>query len=169
MEENQRFNLEVTPETVFFIRIFFLLSFSHISFCRKQVKIIPARNYMFKVNNRNTRTRCEICSKLTIKTLERRVLVSLLLTLNIFQTLFYSFCVSFEQVIVGWDNLYRSIHLSCSSKRCSQACNFIKKTPQHRCFPVNFMKCLRTPFMQNTSRLMLLYLAIKQKTMQVVV
>ena len=27
---------------------------------------------MFKVNNRNTRTRGEICSKLTIKTLERR-------------------------------------------------------------------------------------------------
>ena len=26
---------------------------------------------MFKVNNRNTRTRCEICSKLTIKTLKR--------------------------------------------------------------------------------------------------
>ena len=25
-------------------------------------------NYMFKVNNRNTRTRSEICSKLTIKT-----------------------------------------------------------------------------------------------------
>ena len=32
----------------------------------------PADNYMFKVNNRNTRTRCEICSKLTIKTSERR-------------------------------------------------------------------------------------------------
>ena len=28
--------------------------------------------YLFKVNNRNTRTRCEICSKLTIKTPERR-------------------------------------------------------------------------------------------------
>ena len=27
---------------------------------------------MFKVNNRNDRTRCEICSKLTIKTPERR-------------------------------------------------------------------------------------------------
>ena len=26
---------------------------------------IPAGNYMFKVNNRNTRTRCLICSKLT--------------------------------------------------------------------------------------------------------
>ena len=28
----------------------------------------PASNYMFKVNNRNTRTKCDICSKLTIKT-----------------------------------------------------------------------------------------------------
>ena len=32
----------------------------------------PAGNYMFKVNSRNTRTRCEICSKLRIKTPERR-------------------------------------------------------------------------------------------------
>ena len=31
-----------------------------------------AGNYMFKVNNRNIRARCEICSKLTIKTPERR-------------------------------------------------------------------------------------------------
>ena len=29
---------------------------------------IPAGNYMFKVNDRNARRRCEICSKLTIKT-----------------------------------------------------------------------------------------------------
>ena len=61
---------------------------------------IPAGNYMFKVNYRNTRTRCEICSRLIIKTPERRqwrrsgvlivnfehishlVLVFLLLTLN---------------------------------------------------------------------------------------
>ena len=28
--------------------------------------------YLLKVNNRNTRTRCEICTKLTIKTPERR-------------------------------------------------------------------------------------------------
>ena len=33
----------------------------------------PAGNYMFKVNNGNTRTRSEICSKLTIKIPERRV------------------------------------------------------------------------------------------------
>ena len=32
----------------------------------------PAGIYLLKVNNRNTRTRCVICSKLTIKTPERR-------------------------------------------------------------------------------------------------
>ena len=32
----------------------------------------PAGNYMFKGNNRNTKTRCEISSKLAIKTPERR-------------------------------------------------------------------------------------------------
>ena len=32
----------------------------------------PAGIYVLKVNNRNTRTSCEICSKLTIKTPERR-------------------------------------------------------------------------------------------------
>ena len=30
----------------------------------------PAGNYLFKVNNGNTRLMCEICSKLTIKTPE---------------------------------------------------------------------------------------------------
>ena len=30
--------------------------------------ILPVGNYMFKVNNKNTRARCVICSKLTIKT-----------------------------------------------------------------------------------------------------
>ena len=61
-----------------------------------KVTVHPAGNYMFKVNNRNTRAKCEICPKLTIKTQERRssvffvnfehishlVLVFLLLTLS---------------------------------------------------------------------------------------
>ena len=46
---------------------------------------IPAGNYLLKVNSINTRTRCEICSKLTIKTPERRHIVN------------------FEHVIAGWD------------------------------------------------------------------
>ena len=33
--------------------------------------LTPAGIYLLKVNNRSTRTRCEICSKLTIKTPER--------------------------------------------------------------------------------------------------
>ena len=40
--------------------------------CPNFRRVNPAGNYMFKVNNRNTRTRCEICAKLTIKTPERR-------------------------------------------------------------------------------------------------
>ena len=46
----------------------------HIRFhyLRFQVGSDPAGNYMFKVTNRNTRARCEICSKLTIKTPEGR-------------------------------------------------------------------------------------------------
>ena len=44
--------------------------------------------YLLKVNNRNTRTRCEICSVLTIKIPERRHWrVSI---------------VNFEQLIAGW-------------------------------------------------------------------
>ena len=52
---------------------------------------IPVGVYMFKVNNRNTRKRCEIGSKLTIKAPERghwRRSGVLLLTSNIFHTLF---------------------------------------------------------------------------------
>ena len=59
-------------------------------------EVFPSGIYLLKVNNRNTRTKCEICSKLTIKTPERRysvfivnvehishlVLVFLLLTVN---------------------------------------------------------------------------------------
>ena len=36
------------------------------------VRTNPANIYFFKVNNRNTRKRCEICSKFTIKKPQRR-------------------------------------------------------------------------------------------------
>ena len=43
--------------------------------CKKTfVSTYPAGNYMFKINNRNARTRCEICSKLTMKILFLRLL-----------------------------------------------------------------------------------------------
>ena len=37
-----------------------------------EMKTHPVVVYLFKVNNKNTRTMFEICSKLTIKTLEWR-------------------------------------------------------------------------------------------------
>ena len=36
------------------------------------VENITTNIYLFKINNKNTRKRCETCSKLTIKTPERR-------------------------------------------------------------------------------------------------
>ena len=76
-------------------------------------EVNPAGNYMFKVNNRNSRTRCEICSELTIKTPERRQgrrLVSVLLTLDIFLIWLWTyfspcssgFIINFERVNPGW-------------------------------------------------------------------
>ena len=40
------------------------------------------------------------------------------------------------------------------------AANLLKKKIWHRCFPVNFAKFLRTPFLQNTSGWLLLLLQI---------
>ena len=51
---------------------------------------MPAGIYLLKVNNRNTRAWYEICSKLTIKTPERRQWLSSVSIGN------------FEHVIDGW-------------------------------------------------------------------
>ena len=66
------------PLDKFTLRNMFLTYLKKLSFCneKKLNRVLntaaiysrfPAGNYMFKGNNRNTRTRCEICSKLTIK------------------------------------------------------------------------------------------------------
>ena len=55
---------------------------------------ISANIYLFKISDRKSRKSCEICSKLTIKTPERRQgrrFGVLLLTLNIFHTVFLVF------------------------------------------------------------------------------
>ena len=57
----------------------------------------PDDTYMYQVNNRNTRRRCEICSKLTINYLNGT---------TSFAHLFLVFLLlSFEQVNVSWDNV----------------------------------------------------------------
>ena len=50
----------------------------------------PPGIYLLKVNNRNTRTRCEICSNLTIKVPERRRRSGV-------------FIANFEHVTAAWE------------------------------------------------------------------
>ena len=40
------------------------------------IAVSPANIYLFKVNHRNTRKKCEICSKLTIKPLKTKSVTS---------------------------------------------------------------------------------------------
>ena len=63
------------------------------------LRLLATGIYLLKVNCRNTGTKCEICSQLTIKTSERRL--SLMLPLDIFHTLCISI-VNFKHVIAGW-------------------------------------------------------------------
>ena len=66
---------------------------------------IPAGNYMFKDNDRNTRTRCEICSKLTVKIPKRRHWRRSVVFIVNFEHISHFVLVSivnFEQVNVGW-------------------------------------------------------------------
>ena len=45
--------------------------FYWLSFVKSMCTKSAANNYLFKVNNKSTRTRCELCSKLTTKTTGR--------------------------------------------------------------------------------------------------
>ena len=57
---------------IFFTKTCDLKYSGQVSGCLMHIKVNVLGIYLFKVNNRNSRTRCEICSKLTIKTPERR-------------------------------------------------------------------------------------------------
>ena len=79
----------------------------------------PADIYLFKVNNKNTEARCEMFKFNTKDTRTTPMVLSLmplLLTLNIFHTLFRFSIVNFEQVIVG---------LVCIAKYLCSSCNVI--------------------------------------------
>ena len=58
--------------------------------------------YLFKVNNRNTRKRCEICSKLTITTLERLSTVFIVNFMHILRLFSSIYSVDFGQVNICW-------------------------------------------------------------------
>ena len=71
---------------------------------------IPAGIYLLKVNKRNTRTRCEICSKLTINNRPPGVVLVYLLTLTYFTPCSSVSFVNFQQVNAGWDIIAHKAH-----------------------------------------------------------
>ena len=92
----------------------------------------PAGNYMFRVNSRNIRTRCKICSKLTIKIPERchwhrsgifivnfehishLVIVFLLLTLS--RLMLAGYCLSSTQNLLHEKTKYSLRKVTCFLK-----------------------------------------------------
>ena len=87
---------------------------NHLINCTWYVQVIiydrfyPAVNYMFKVISTDTGTRCEMCSKLTIKTWEKlkwgRSCVFIVNSKHIshFVLVFFFFFVNIEEVNAGW-------------------------------------------------------------------
>ena len=60
------------------------------------------KTYLFKVINRKTKKKCEICSNLTIKTPERRHGCFYCYLRRHFTPFSSVFIVKFEQVNIGW-------------------------------------------------------------------
>ena len=113
-------------------------------------KTFPANIYLLQVRKRNPRNRCKICSKLTIKTQEWRqwgLVVSLLLTLNRFFTLFWLFHYwLWTSKCWLWNNLFphhlkeRTLFVNLLKQPSKGVLKFHKI---HRKTPVKF---LRTSF-----------------------
>ena len=95
-----------------------IVEFEVCQLCKQTNTKFAAGNYLFNVNNRYTKTRYEICSELTLKTTDV-VLASLLLTLNIFYTLFQFFYFNSEQVNTWLATVvFISIYTEGVTQRC---------------------------------------------------
>ena len=104
------------------------MSLNHIKALWRQVNgIEPTNIYLLNINNRNTRKRSHICSKLEIKT--PYDMVHLLLPLNIFHTFLLCFCCWLWTCIFLLENVDFSFHSACwySSKQCPSRFSASKK------------------------------------------
>ena len=75
-----------------------------INFFSKNKIAFLANIYMFKVSNKNNRKRCEICSKLTIKTPDQWRRSGIFINFERFTPFSIVFYCYFEQVNVSWVN-----------------------------------------------------------------
>ena len=88
--------------------------------------LLPARSYLLQVNKRNTRTRYEICSKLTIKIPERRRWHFW----TYFTHCFSVSIVNFKQVIAGWATWKLAIESPINTVAMHRAATLMKKCQQ---------------------------------------
>ena len=89
----------------------------------------PPNNYLFNVINKNTRTWCKICPKLTIKTSERRQLWTYFtpcsgVSVIDLEQLITSGVISFKQIVlyVGWTSEDRSYLISQEIETKQSSC-----------------------------------------------
>ena len=61
---------------------------------------------------------------------------------------------------VAYEKACMSNHGDITLMLKPEACNLLKKRLWHRCFPVSSAEFLRTPFLQNTSAQLLLYIQV---------
>ena len=112
-------------------------------------RVSPAGNYMLKVDSRNAITRCEICSKLTIKIPERRQLGMLLViclfcvnnSSNFLQKFFFPHSVQMKKFGTTDANFFPSVTLRRDKVSVSN----------------NMMGFLHTKFIQNLGNTGLLH------------
>ena len=64
-------------------------------------------------------------------------------------------CIQRFRKIYSKKHLYQNLFFS--KVTFLRPVTLLKRRHWHKCFPVNFLKFLRTPFLQNTSRRLLLY------------
>ena len=97
------------------------------------VRRFPMDIYLLNVNGRITRTRCEICLKLTIKTPERFKSMSAVSVVDFEQINVYRVASNSENLyMTTTDKTSRSSHQRCSMKK-GVLRKFAKLTGKHLC------------------------------------
>ena len=73
-------------------------------------------------------------------------------------------CVLWRKTVLKNLAIFTGKHLCCSLslKGGLKACNFVKMSSQHRCFPVSIAKFVRTSILNNTSEQLLLVINSSQ-------
>ena len=85
--------------------IFWFVAPCKLGSCRLQhmsSRSVPVNKYMLKIKNSNTKQKCEICSKLTIRTIRTREQLVIHVKHELFFFLSVLFNIGFENINVRW-------------------------------------------------------------------